>query len=126
MMNKTILVVDDSPDTVQIVSTILESKGFSVVKAFSGFEALAEVEQSIPDLVILDIMMPKMNGLQVLEKLRDRVETASTPVILLTAKNQDEDVIQGYKLGADYYITKPFTSVQLLHGINLLLGESQE
>ena len=125
-MGKKILVVDDSPDTVQIVSTILEGKGFSVLKAFSASEALAEVERGAPDLVILDIMMPKVNGLEVLEKLRGRVETGSVPVILLTAKNQDEDVLQGYKLGADYYITKPFTSVQLLYGVNLLIGEGQE
>lgn len=125
-MQKKILVVDDSPDTVQIVSTILEGKGFSVVKAFSAMDALSQVEKGVPDLVILDIMMPKMNGLEVLEKLRGSVETGSVPVILLTAKNQDEDVLQGYKLGADYYITKPFTGVQLLYGVNLLIGENQE
>jgi CheY-like chemotaxis protein len=125
-MAKMIMVVDDSPDTVEIVSTILTGKGFSVLKAFSATEALAQLEKSIPDLVILDVMMPKMNGLEALEKLKGQPETASIPVILLTAKNQDEDVLQGYRIGADYYITKPFTSVQLLYGIDLLLGDSQE
>jgi DNA-binding response OmpR family regulator len=78
-----------------------------------------------PDLIILDIMMPEMDGLEVLSRLKAMSETAKIPVILLTAKVQYEDVLGGYKLGADYYITKPFTSTQLVNGINLLLGEGK-
>ena len=78
-----------------------------------------------PDLIILDIMMPEMDGLEVLSRLKAVAETATIPVILLTAKVQYEDVLGGYKLGADYYITKPFTSTQLVNGINLLLGEGK-
>jgi twitching motility two-component system response regulator PilG len=70
-------------------------------------------------------MMPEMDGLEVLTKLKEAAETSSIPVILLTAKVQYEDVLGGYKLGADYYITKPFTSTQLINGINLLLGEGK-
>lgn len=122
---RTIMVVDDNPDIITIVKTILEGKGYQVLSASSGQELLNLLTDRKPDLVILDIMMPEMDGLEVLGRLKAVTETASIPVILLTAKVQYEDVLGGYKLGADYYITKPFTSTQLVNGINLLLGESK-
>ncbi len=122
---KTIVVVDDNPDIVSIVRTILEGRGYSVISAYSGEELFTRLEEGKPDLIILDIMMPNMDGLQVLTRLKGVPDTASIPVILLTAKVQYEDVLGGYKLGADYYITKPFTSTQLINGINLLLGEEK-
>lgn len=122
---KTIMVVDDNPDIVTIVKTILEGKGYNVGSAYSGKELLAHLPNQKPDLIILDIMMPEMDGLEVLTKLKSASDTSSIPVILLTAKVQYEDVLGGYKLGADYYITKPFTSTQLINGINLLLGEGK-
>jgi two-component system alkaline phosphatase synthesis response regulator PhoP len=122
---KTIMVVDDNPDIITIVKTILEGKGFNVLSASSGQELLNLLQGQKPDLIILDIMMPEMDGLEVLSRLKAVTETASIPVILLTAKVQYEDVLGGYKLGADYYITKPFTSTQLVNGINLLLGEGR-
>ncbi len=123
--NKTIMVVDDNPDIITIVKTILEGKGYTVLSAFSGIELLNLVKNQKPDLIILDIMMPEMDGLEVLSRLKAVSDTATIPVILLTAKVQYEDVLGGYKLGADYYITKPFTSTQLVNGINLLLGEGK-
>lgn len=123
--NKTIMVVDDNPDIITIVRTILEAKGYSVLSAYSGPELLSLLEGQKPDLIVLDIMMPQMDGLEVLTRLKGAAETSAIPVILLTAKVQYEDVLGGYKLGADYYITKPFTSTQLLNGINLLLGEGK-
>ena len=123
--NKTIMVVDDNPDIITIVKTILEGKGYSVFSASSGAELLNMLKVQNPDLIILDIMMPEMDGLEVLSRLKAMSETATIPVILLTAKVQYEDVLGGYKLGADYYITKPFTSTQLVNGINLLLGEGK-
>jgi len=123
--NKTIMVVDDNPDIITIVKTILEGKGFKVLSASSGAELLNMLKNQKPDLIILDIMMPEMDGLEVLSRLKAASDTATIPVILLTAKVQYEDVLGGYKLGADYYITKPFTSTQLVNGINLLLGESK-
>ncbi|HEX9142675.1 MAG TPA: response regulator [Candidatus Binatia bacterium] len=120
---KTIMVVDDNPDIITIVRTILEGKGYNVLSATSGPELLNMLKTQKPDLIILDIMMPEMDGLEVLTRLKGLTETATIPVILLTAKVQYEDVLGGYKLGADYYITKPFTSTQLVNGINLLLGE---
>jgi two-component system alkaline phosphatase synthesis response regulator PhoP len=122
---KTIIVVDDNPDIVNIVKTILEGKGYNVMCAYSGAELFTKLKEKKPDLIILDIMMPEMDGLEVLTRLKGVPETASLPVILLTAKVQYEDVLGGYKLGADYYITKPFTSTQLTNGINLLLGEGK-
>ncbi|HET9884542.1 MAG TPA: response regulator [Candidatus Binatia bacterium] len=122
---RTIMVVDDNPDIITIVKTILEGKGYQVLSASSGQELLNLLTDRKPDLIILDIMMPEMDGLEVLGRLKAVTETASIPVILLTAKVQYEDVLGGYKLGADYYITKPFTSTQLVNGINLLLGESK-
>jgi len=123
--NKTIMVVDDNPDIITIVKTILEGKGYSVLSASSGAELLNMLKGQKPDLIILDIMMPEMDGLEVLSRLKAVSDTATIPVILLTAKVQYEDVLGGYKLGADYYITKPFTSTQLVNGINLLLGEGK-
>ncbi|MFQ5539400.1 MAG: PleD family two-component system response regulator [Candidatus Binatia bacterium] len=122
---RTIMVVDDNPDIVTIVKTILEVKGYVVQSAFSGQEVLNLLEEQKPDLIILDVMMPQMDGLEVLTRLKADPGTASIPIILLTAKVQYEDVLGGYKMGADYYITKPFTSTQLINGINLLLGEGK-
>lgn len=123
--NKTIMVVDDNPDIITIVKTILEGKGFTVMSALSGPECLDLLKSQKPDLIILDIMMPEMDGLEVLTRIKGMPEFTNVPVVLLTAKVQYEDVLGGYKLGADYYITKPFTSTQLINGINLLLGENK-
>jgi two-component system alkaline phosphatase synthesis response regulator PhoP len=123
--NKTIMVVDDNPDIITIVRTILEGRGFNVLSASSGAECLEALKSQKPDLIVLDIMMPEMDGLEVLTRLKSMSEFTNIPVVLLTAKVQYEDVLGGYKLGADYYITKPFTSTQLINGINLLLGENK-
>ncbi len=123
--NRTIMVVDDHPDLVEIVRLRLESKGFNVRCAYNGQELFTGLEELKPDLIILDIMMPQMDGLKVLTRLKGDPDTASIPVILLTSKVEYKDVIKGYNMGANYYITKPFTKGQLLKGINLVLGEDQ-
>ena len=119
---RTIMVVDDSPDLVEIVRITLEAKGFNVRCAYSGQELLAALEEQKPDLILLDIMMPQIDGLEVLIRLKWNPATASIPVILLTAKVHHEDVLKGYKLGTDHYIKKPFDSAQLVTSINRLLG----
>lgn len=119
----TILVVDDNEDTTRITRSILEAHGYGVSVAHGGPEALAEVERNRPDLILLDIMMPEMSGMEVLERLRSDQKTAGIGVIMVTAKAEDDDVLAGYRYGADYYITKPFTAKQLLYGINLVLGD---
>jgi DNA-binding response OmpR family regulator len=121
-MSKTILVVDDSRDTVKIMQTILAANGYTVRVAHNGPEALAQVGAETPDLIILDVMMPQMSGMEVLSRIKEATETANIPVIMCTAKTQDSDVLDGYRLGADYYITKPFTAHQLMYGVGLLLG----
>ncbi len=119
-----VLVVDDNPDGIRIVESILKGSGYDVVAVTSGQEALDAIAAKPPAVILLDVMMPGMSGLEVLEKLRAQPKNGRIPVILLTAKTQDEDVISGYRNGADYYIPKPFTSKQLLYGIRLVLGES--
>jgi two-component system, OmpR family, alkaline phosphatase synthesis response regulator PhoP len=124
-MSTLVLVVDDNEDNLQIMSRILLGRGFEVRTARDGKSALRSLEQQLPDVVLLDIMMPEMDGIEVLDRIRANPQSAGLPVILVTGKGQDEDVLAGYKYGADYYITKPFTTRQLLHGIGLVLGDEQ-
>ncbi len=118
---KTIMVVDDNPDTVTLVKIILEENGYGVQTAYNGLEVFSRLEEQKSDLIILDIMMPQMDGWEVLERLKGTAETSSIPVILLTAKIQQEDALRGYKLEADYYMPKPFTSTHLINVINFVL-----
>jgi len=122
----TIMIVDDDHELVTIVRVILEQKGFNVRYAYNGPQLFAGLDEHKPDLIILDIMMPDMDGLEVLTRLKANPDTSSIPVIFLTAKVQYEDVLRGYKMGADHYITKPFTRNQLITGINRLLGGDQD
>jgi DNA-binding response OmpR family regulator len=100
-----ILVVDDEPQMVGIVTFALESQGFDVLRAYDGEQALQMVAQTRPDLIVLDVMMPKMDGFEVCQQVRQKT---SIPVLLLTARSEDEDVIRGLELGADDYVMKPF------------------
>ncbi len=120
------MVVDDDPDTVTLVKTILKRNGYGVQTALNGLEVFSRLEEQKPDLIILDIMMPQMDGMAVLKRLKETAETSSIPVIMLTAKVQYDDMIECYKLGADYYIFKPFTSDKLIKGINLILTGDQK
>lgn len=124
-MKERILVVDDNADSVTIMRSILESRGYQVITARSGAEALGELEKAPPDLVLLDVMMPEMSGLEVLQHIKENAPTGRLPVILVTAKTRDDDVLSGYQYGADYYITKPFTAKQLLYGVDLVLGKGE-
>ncbi|HVO24996.1 MAG TPA: response regulator [Candidatus Margulisiibacteriota bacterium] len=124
-MAQRILVVDDNPDSVAIMRNILESRGYTVFVAAGGAAALQIVSKEPLDLVLLDVMMPEMSGIEVLQQIKDNSQTSRLPVILVTAKTHDEDVMVGYQYGADYYITKPFTAKQLLYGISLVLGKGE-
>jgi CheY-like chemotaxis protein len=103
---------------------MLEGYGLNVRRAEGGQEALEQIAAHPPDVVLLDVMMPDMSGLDVLERLRSSPTTARLPVILVTANGDDDQVMAGYQGGADYYVTKPFTTRQLVHGIALVLGET--
>lgn len=124
-MKRRILIVDDNPDSSTIMRSILEPRGYAVTVADRGATALDLVQKDPPDLVLLDVMMPEMSGFEVLQRLKGDSNTGRLPVILVTAKTQDEDLVSGYQYGADYYITKPFTAKQLLYGIDLVLGKGE-
>jgi len=121
--NRLILVVDDDDDCRMMVETILSNADFQVETAANGLDCLEKLKTIQPALVILDIMMPEMNGYEVVEKMKKSPELTNLPVMMLTAKATDEDVMEGYKTYAvDYYITKPFNTRQLMAGVKLILG----
>lgn len=119
---KSILVVDDDLDCRTLVKTVLASNGFEVQQCADGKEALEKLQTFIPDLIVLDIMMPGLSGYDVVIHMKQRPEWQNIPIIMLTAKGEYEDMIVGYsEYQVDYYIPKPFTSRQLLSGIKLIL-----
>jgi len=111
---KKILVVDDEKHIVRLVQANLDRAGYTVVTANDGKEALQKVADENPDLVVLDVMMPYMDGFEVLQNLRRNPSTRDIPVIMLTAKAQDADVFKGWQSGVDCYLTKPFNPMELL------------
>ena len=119
-----ILVVEDDEDVAKITAIFLRARGYEVTLCDGGRAGLAAIAQRRPNCILLDIMMPEMSGLEMLAILRQNAETASIPVILVTAKVRNDDVLAGYTHGADYYITKPFTPDQLEYGIRMVLGQS--
>ncbi|MDP9440234.1 MAG: response regulator, partial [Actinomycetota bacterium] len=110
-MDETILLVDDDAALLEVTSIVLASEGYRVVTAGDGTEALRALDDEDLDLVILDVMLPRMSGFEVLKKMR---EGSDVPVVLLTAKSQSVDKVVGLELGADDYITKPFDTKELL------------
>ncbi len=122
----TILVADDDPDIVAIAKTTLEDTGYVVQTAYNGMEVFSRLEEQKSDLIILDIMMPQMDGWKVLQQLKGNADYSSIPVILVTAKVQYEDLLRGYERRTDCYITKPFTAAQLITGISFFLGKDQK
>ncbi len=118
-----ILVVDDEEDTLLLTETILSTRGFEVLTAGSGAQGMEMLAEG-PDAVLLDVMMPQMSGLEVLEHIRSTPRLAHIPVILLTARQRDQDVLEGYQYGADYYITKPCTADQIDYGLRMVLSTS--
>lgn len=121
----TILIVDDEPVNLLVLRTFLTRAGYTVLEASSGPEALKKVHEQTVDLVILDIMMPGMSGYEVCTKIRERFTTARLPVLLLTAKNQVEDLLQGFRCGASDFLTKPFQREELKARMDLHLKVSQ-
>ncbi len=118
---KKVLIVDDEPDTLELVKLVLESDGFQTVLAENGVEALKEVEASRPDIVILDIMMPDMDGWEVFRKIKKK--NPKIPIAILTAKAQNIDRLLGlHVLKAEDYITKPFGKNELINRVRKLAG----
>ena len=109
-----VLVCDDERHIVRLIQVNLERQGYNVVTAFDGKEGLEKIRSEKPNLVVLDVMMPYMDGFEVLKTIRREPETENLPVIMLTAKAQDKDVFDGYHYGADMYLTKPFNPMELV------------
>ena len=124
-MALSVLVVDDDPVILRLLQVNFELEGIGVAIAVDGEEGLKMAQSNPPDLVISDIMMPKVNGLELLAALRSSPETASMPVILLSAKAQVADVQRGLELGADDYVTKPFDPLELIDRIYKVLAKSR-
>jgi DNA-binding response OmpR family regulator len=115
---KTVLVVDDERNIVELVRLYLEKEGFNVVSAADGEQALVQYERSDPDLVVLDLMLPRMDGFEVCRELRRR---GDVPILMLTARSEDVDAIVGLELGADDYVTKPFNPRALVARVKAIL-----
>ena len=116
-----ILVADDEPGLVRLMQFNLEMEGYRVLTARNGEEALETARAHHPDLIILDVMMPKLDGFEVLKRLREESQTESIPVIMLTALSHERSISQGWELGADFYLTKPFDPSELLEVVRRFL-----
>jgi len=125
-MDRKILVVDDEPHILQLVQVNLERAGYEVVTAVDGKDALEKVDAENPDLVVLDIMLPDIDGFEVLQNLRKNPVTRELPVIMLTAKAQDADVFRGWQSGVDCYLTKPFNPMELISFVKRSFKDLEE
>ena len=122
---KKVLIVDDEPDTLELVKLVLESGGFETMLAANGMEALAQIDRTKPDLVLLDIMMPDMDGWDVFRRIKEK--NSKIPVAILTAKAQNIDKLLGlHVLKADDYITKPFGKNELIGKVRKLVGMDKD
>ena len=122
MAGKRILCVDDDKGILKFMERMLSRRGYDVRVAPNGFEALEVLKNETMDLIILDIRMPGMDGYQLLDEIR-YTNQSSVPVIMLTARDKDEDVVKGYREGADYYVTKPFSTETITNIIEYLVGD---
>lgn len=120
--DRRILVVDDEERMVRFIRLNLEHDGFQVMEAFNGTQAINKIRSNLPDLVLLDVMMPDMDGFEVLRIVR---ETSRVPVIMLTAKGEEEDRVRGLEMGADDYITKPFSPRELVSRVRAVLRRTE-
>ncbi len=118
----TILTADDDPQLLKLIARNLELEGYDVLTASDGQEALEQVEAQVPDLVLLDVMMPKMDGFTVCQRIR---EFSAMPIIMVTARGQDQDKVRGLDLGADDYLIKPFSVDELLARVRAVLRRTQ-
>ncbi|UCV27083.1 response regulator transcription factor [Ferribacterium limneticum] len=121
-MTKKILIVDDEPNIVISLEFLMKKEGFDVAVAVDGEEALAKVASFSPDLVLLDVMMPKKSGFEVCEALRADPARTGLQIVMLTAKGRDTEVAKGLAIGADAYVTKPFSTKDLVAKVKTMLG----
>jgi DNA-binding response OmpR family regulator len=119
---KKVLIADDEPNIVAAIEFLLKQRGYDVYTAADGGEALRTVERVVPDLVVLDVMMPQTSGYEVCQTIRRRAEWRHIKVLMLSAKGRDAEVVKGVAMGADLYVTKPFSTRELMARIDGLLG----
>lgn len=120
-MTKKILIVDDEKDIVETLSFMLKSKGFETITAYDGEEGLKKAKDEAPDIIILDVMMPKINGYKICRLLKYDAKYKNIPIIMVTARSQDTDKLIGEETGADEYITKPFEFSEVIETIEKYL-----
>ena len=121
-----VLVVDDEPDVLLLCRVNLEFEGYEVLEAGDGVEAMTRVRERRPDVILLDVMMPRMDGWQVLTELKSDPDLQDIPVVMLTAKVQDQDQIRGWSAGASEYITKPFSPLSLSQVLEDVLNDGPD
>ena len=123
---KIVLVVDDEPGIVEIVQANLQAEGYTALGVENGADGLRTIKESNPDLVILDVRMPEMNGWEVLERVESDPGTAGLPILMLTVRSEEADFIKGLEKGAVEYVTKPFDPIRLMRIVRWLLEESDQ
>ena len=126
MNNKKILIVEDEEVIRKVLRTTLNKWGFQVGEAEDGVQGLRRLQEERYDLIICDILMPNMDGWDLIKEVRRNSSTLDMPIIALTGKNKDADMFKGYESGVNYYMTKPFTKAQLRYGLQLVLADSAE
>ena len=126
MSSQTILIVEDEPSLVEVLSYNLEKEGFEVLTANNGPDGLERARSALPDLVILDLMLPLIDGLQVCAQLRGDAKTQNIRILMLTARSEETDEVVGFNVGADDYVTKPFKVRPLIHRIKALLRRNEK
>ena len=124
-MRTRVLVVDDEPDLLELVQYNLTKAGYDVACVMSGAEALSHVRVHTPDLIVLDVLLPDIDGLEVCKALRRNPQTGTIPIVMLTARSEDADIVAGLEIGADDYLTKPFSPRVLLARIKAVLRRQQ-
>ena len=125
-MKKTVLIADDEPNIVAAIEFLLKQRGYDVHTAHDGGEALQAVERVLPDLIVLDVMMPQTSGYEVCQAIRRRPDWRHIKVVMLSAKGRDAEVNKGMAMGADLYVTKPFSTRDLMAKIDALLEGGAE
>ncbi|WDP89864.1 MAG: response regulator [Desulfobacter sp.] len=121
MSKETILIVDDEEDILELIKFNLKSEGYNIVQAMTGEEAIKIAKQSSPDLMVLDLMLPGIDGLEVTRYLKNNETTAEIPIVMLTAKGEESDIVTGLELGANDYMSKPFSPRELTARIRAIL-----
>lgn len=119
-----VMIVEDDQDSREAIVAVVQSLGYETAAFESAVEALKKIDSLKISVALIDIMMPVMNGLELMQAIRNKPELTGLPIILVTARAEDDDMLEGYKFGADYYIPKPFTAKQIEYGLKLFLSSA--